>query len=226
MARSVHTRPKRILALQRQHALYERRGAAALSRRYRGLRVAKEHGVVESMVPPTSGDIAHIRVPRVAVAPAPSGWFYPVDRSEIVDLLRFFGPEVTYGLRLIRLVPPPSSSVLRFGALLVPGEIRLFALRPPPWLLPGMLSENAARRLSTAGAIIECVREGLQTVVDWPDDTLHDFVLFDVLMHEVGHHIVQQHTGKRSGRVLRTKDHEAFADRFARRCRQEHATHG
>jgi hypothetical protein len=26
--------------------------------------------------------------------------------------------------------------------------------------------------------------------------------------------------------VLRTKDHEAFADRFARRCRQEHATHG
>jgi hypothetical protein len=63
----------------------------------------------------------------------------------------------------------------------------------------------------------------LQTTVDWPGDTLRDFVLFDVLMHEIGHHIVQQYTGNRAGRVMRTRDHEAFAERFARRCREEFA---
>jgi hypothetical protein len=163
----------------------------------------------------------------VSVTRAPNGWFYPIDRREIHEILRFFGPEATYGLRLIRMIPPPQpSKVLRFGSLWVPGEIRLFALLPPPWTLPGSLSDEAARRLSAAGAVIERVGGGLQTIVKWPHDTLHDFVLFDVLMHEIGHHIVQQYTGKRTGRVMRTKDHEAFADRFARRCREEYASRG
>jgi hypothetical protein len=41
-----------------------------------------------------------------------------------------------------------------------------------------------------------------------------------VLMHEVGHHLIQQYKGKRRARVARTRDHEAFADGFARRCRR------
>lgn len=227
MGRSVHTRPKRILAFQRQRAPYDRRGVAALSRRYRGLRIAKEHGAVDVVVRSSGGSVDQVLVPRVMITRAPSGWFYPVDREEIVQILGFFGPEVTYGLRMIRLIPPSRySNLLRFGSLLVPGEIRLFALHPPPWTLPGVLSDEAARRLSAAGAVMESVGDGPQTSVEWPNDTLHDFVLFDVLMHEVGHHIVQQYTGKRSGRVLRTKDHEAFADRFAQRCREEYAARG
>jgi Zn-dependent peptidase ImmA (M78 family) len=45
-------------------------------------------------------------------------------------------------------------------------------------------------------------------------------MLFDVLMHEVGHHLIQHHKGKRQARVARTRDHEAFADAFARRWRE------
>ena len=43
--------------------------------------------------------------------------------------------------------------------------------------------------------------------------------LFDVLMHEIGHHLIQHYKGKRTVRRARTADHEAFADRFAQRCR-------
>jgi hypothetical protein len=60
---------------------------------------------------------------------------------------------------------------------------------------------------------------GTLTVVTWPGATLRDFMLFDVLMHEIGHHLIQQYKGKRPARVVRTRDHEAFADRFAERCR-------
>ncbi|HEX3723591.1 MAG TPA: hypothetical protein VHV31_12425 [Nitrolancea sp.] len=164
------------------------------------------------------------RLPRVTATRAPRGWYYPANRSDIVHLLRFFGPEVTYGLKSIELIPAPSLSKRpRLGALVVPGQIKLYALRPSPWVLTGTVSNAERQRLTRAGAVVSVVGGGLQTTVDWPGDTLRDFVLFDVLMHEIGHHIVQQYTGNRAGRVLRTRDHEAFAERFARRCREEFA---
>jgi hypothetical protein len=40
-------------------------------------------------------------------------------------------------------------------------------------------------------------------------------MLFDVLLHEIGHHVLQHGKGKRLVRIARTRDHEAFATRFA-----------
>jgi hypothetical protein len=57
------------------------------------------------------------------------------------------------------------------------------------------------------------------TLVDWPADTLRRFILEEVLLHELGHHALQHHKAKRRARIARTKDHEAFAARFAVRQR-------
>jgi hypothetical protein len=108
---------------------------------------------------------------------------------------------------------------LLLGTLLVPGRIVLYDQPPSPWLLPGRLSATEQERLSRAGAVIELAGAGSQTVIVWPGTTLRDFMLFDVLMHEVGHHIIQHYKGKRHVRVVRTKNHETFADHFAHRCR-------
>ena len=226
MARSVQTRPRRILARDRLRAAYAPRGVAGLSRKFRQLRLVKEQGMSVSAV--SSQDAARVdfsvRLPRITIARPPHGRYHPAERSDIVDLLRFFGPEVYYGLRSIELVPPPvGSNQLRLGSLLVPGRIKLFALLPSPWMLRGTLTETEMQRLSRAGANLQILGDGLQTIVQWPSETLRDFVLFDVLMHEIGHHVVQQYTGKRSERVRRTRDHEAFADHFARRARLEYA---
>ena len=40
-------------------------------------------------------------------------------------------------------------------------------------------------------------------------------MLRDVLLHEIGHHVLQHGKGKRGVRIARTRDHEAFATRFA-----------
>jgi len=105
------------------------------------------------------------------------------------------------------------------GHLSVPGRIVIYDQPPSPWSVPGTLPEREQDRLRRAGAIVEPSDDGLKTTVSWPEGTLKDFILFEVLMHEVGHHVIQQYKGKRGVRVARTKDHEAFADHFAYRCR-------
>jgi len=90
----------------------------------------------------------------------------------------------------------------------------------PPWRLPGTLPSEQACRLTRAGAALEAAGAG-PTIVRWEPDALRGFVLHDVLLHELGHHVIQQYTGKRSARVRRTRDHEALAERHARRWRAQ-----
>jgi hypothetical protein len=221
MSRSVHTRPRRVLAPARVIAPHEPRGAGDRSARYVAARELKEHGLVcEARVSVLVERVTPL--PRVIVRQPGPGRSHPADRRDVLRVLRFFGAEYTYGLRAVELRPaPPDVAVgrLRFGSLRVPGHIRLYDQPPPPWLLPGTLSARERARLEQAGALVERAMAGGATRVEWPGTTLRDFMLFDVLMHEIGHHMVQQYTGKRRARVLRTKDHEAFADRLAARCR-------
>jgi hypothetical protein len=105
-----------------------------------------------------------------------------------------------------------------FGQLVQPGIIRLFDQPSSPWLLQGALPHQEAQRLTEAGAMLAERAAGV--TVTWPDDTLRKFMLFGVLLHEVGHHILQFHKGKRSVRVVRSRDHEVFAENFVRRHRE------
>lgn len=84
------------------------------------------------------------------------------------------------------------------------------------------LTEDQEGKLRNAGARVECQPIGAATTISWPGQTLRDFMLFEVLMHEIRHHVIQQYKGKRTVRVVRTRDHEAAADRFAARCRAEY----
>ena len=137
-------------------------------------------------------------------------------------MLAFFGEECVYGLRSIELVRGNGPPGFPFGVLTVHGRIQLFDLPQPPWALPGSLRGVDRGSLEQAGATIEVPSGGLQTVIRWPGASLKEFFLFDVLMHEVAHHMIQQYRGKRSARVMRTRDHEAVAASFARWCRTEY----
>nr|BFE61159.1 hypothetical protein GCM10020063_056850 [Dactylosporangium thailandense] len=155
------------------------------------------------------------RVP-VRARPARPGFRHPATPADIAALLAFFGPAATYGLRGIELRQRTAASPA-VAALRVPGHVLLFEQPEPPWLLPGRLTPPALGRLRRAGALIA---EGpAATRVDWPGSTLRDFVLFDGLMHEIGHHTVQHAANKRRTAAMRTADHERRADAFAARAR-------
>lgn len=222
MSRSVHTRPRSILAASRVRAPYHRRRVAAIRRPQRELRALKERGVHAVETEPGDSLERAEWLPRIVARRLSPGWHHPASRQDVTRVLRFFGPEVSYGVQSIELRACPADGWgrVRFGMLVVPGQVRLFAQPLPPWTVPGTIPPHELERFSRAGAKIYLTANRMQTIVDWPGDTLRQFMLFDVLMHELGHHLVQQYSGKRRSRALRTCDHEAFAERFAMRCRQ------
>lgn len=159
-------------------------------------------------------------VAGIHVAPARAGFVHPATPRDIRELLAFFGPLAVYGLRSVELRhavdPGCSCGRLLVARLHVPGRVVLYEQPRPPWVVRG-LSARALARLRRAGAVLDVA--AAVTRVEWPDETLRDFVLFEGLMHEIGHHLVQHHRGKRSVRVMRTADHERCADAFAAACR-------
>jgi len=229
MARSKHTRPARVLAASRIRAPYEPRGSGDTSSLYGIARLLKELGMVPAPVPgcgacDSGADREPVPLPRLRLQRPGPGYLHPATRADITALLSFFDAPCIYGLRSIALVHGESAPYgrLQIARLVVPGRIFLYAQPNPPWLLRGRLTHIDEERLHRAGANVERIGGAGHTIVSWPGQTLRDYLLFDGLMHEIGHHLIQQYRGKRTVRLARTKDHEAFADHFAYQCRLLH----
>lgn len=229
MSRSKHTRPYEILAADRVRAPYEARGHGDPSTERAAARALKELGVVPSPAGRPALADQPSPLPRLVVKRPRPGRTHPLSRADIVEALHFFGEACVYGLQSISLVSSASRSMgpeILLGAYVAPGRVLLFDQPASPWQLAGRLSDTAIQRLERAGAAVDVADGGLGTTVTWPGDTLRTFVLFDGLMHEIGHHILQHSRGKRGIRILRTKDHEKLADRFAQRCRVLYGARG
>ena len=170
-------------------------------------------------MPEQHDPINSIEPVRVRTTRPRSGFIHPIGRPQILDVLDFFGPLAFYGLRAIELrhVDQEERGVPVLARLRVPGTVILYEQRASPWTIAGRLSEESLSRLRDAGAIVDIGPSA--TVIDWPEGTLAKFMLFDGLLHEVGHHLIQHHSGKRTARVMRTADHERAAERFAAACR-------
>jgi hypothetical protein len=222
MSRSKHTRPYHILAAGRVRAPYEPRRRDDISSERTVGRALKELGIVlDATRNGIEGEEAS-PLPRLVVKRPRHGRFHPLSRADVSEALRFFGESCVYGLRSISLVNGVNQSTARgvlLGAYVAPGRVLLFDQLPSPWKLAGRLPEEVVRRLHRAGANVDMPDGDFLTVVTWPGETLRTFLLFDGLMHEIGHHIIQHSKGKRCVRIVRTKDHEELADRFAQKCR-------
>jgi hypothetical protein len=144
---------------------------------------------------------------------------HPACSADIARILSFFGPAAVYGLRGIELRQRSTDDAGPVvAALRVPGLVLLFEQPAPPWVLSGRLTEVATARLQRAGARVASGQAG--TRVEWPGSTLRDFLLFEGLMHEIGHHMMQHSARKQRTRAMRTADHERRADAYAMRARR------
>ena len=229
MSRSVHTRPLEFRADSRARSPYASRGEGdarlerAERRRLKALGMARLVPGDAPLVPADARlERAEVRrLPRVVVrAPLP-GHVHGATKVEVEELLRALGPEVHYGLRSIELGGPSPARGLVLGRFEAPGRIRVFGVPRPPWRLAAQAPETG--QLLAAGARLARGERG-ELLLEWPGSTLRDFVLRHVLLHEIGHHLLQHHAGKRLVPIARTRDHEAFAERFARRARERLAT--
>jgi len=223
MARSKSTEPLRLRAVRRLSAPHDSRsvGDATIERRL--AQFLRERGVAFESTPRRKLAAAPIPLPRIIIRRPRNGHSHPLEKSDIVTALRLVGERCFYGLRSVELIQGSSSLLggnLTLARLTVPGRILIYDLPPSPWVLPGRVARPEHKRLLVGGADVEFISQPQHTVVRWPGDSLREFMLFEVLMHEIGHHLLQHNKGKRTGRVTRTGDHEAFAHLFALRCRR------
>jgi hypothetical protein len=159
---------------------------------------------------------------RIIVRPPRRGFHHPAGKQDVMVMLEAVGQAACYGLRSVELGRSPAGGAappLVFGRYHAPGRIVLVEQPLPPWRLPALLPGGTARRLRRAGAVLTRLPAAGATLVDWPPDTLRRFMLEEILLHELGHHVLQHEKGKRPERIARTRDHEAFARRFARQLR-------
>jgi hypothetical protein len=160
--------------------------------------------------------------PRIIIQSPRPGYIHPFGKADILRILDFIGAEALYGLRSIELRQQRATTACGlppFGQLIVPGRIKVYEQPIPPWRFPGALPESETEYMRRAGAKVDINQEIKATFVHWPKDSFRNFMIFEVLVHEIGHHILQHNAGKRTQRIARTRDHEAFARRFSDRYR-------
>ena len=143
----------------------------------------------------------------------------PLHPQEIRAFLHCIGPSAVYGLRVIRLrqecLLNPSGIV--FAEYVVPGEIHLYAVPASPWQFRFVLSRFDREAFIRHGASVHVDQSRSQTTVYWTPNGLKSYLLYEVLAHEIGHHILQHNKGKRQAQIRRRFDHEACADLYSRR---------
>ncbi len=216
MSHSKHTRPLFVRAPDRLREPWAPRSLGDSTRERRRRRALKELG----LGPPTPASPrapADWPLPRIIRRRPRPSFFHPVDIADVAALLRRLGPTSCYGLRSIELRQGSPGGGWLLGRLQVPGRVILFDQPPRPWLVSAPDSE--LRRFAEAGAQVEPLGSGEAVRVLWPEGALRAFMLHDVLLHELGHHLLQHHKGKRLARVTRRLDHERTAERHAGRLR-------
>lgn len=213
MARSVHTRPRRIRAESRVRAPFAPRGSEDARRARAARRALGAQGLLPVAELARSERLE--RLPGIVVHPPRPGHQHAAGAVEIAEVLVLLGATFWYGLHRIEL---RRGAELTLGRFVAPGRIELFDVPVPPWKLQAVDAPSESR-LMRAGA--ELRRDGRDAlIVAWPGDTLRAFVLRDVLVHELGHHVVHHRAGKRDVASARTCDHEAAAELVAERARR------
>ena len=124
-----------------------------------------------------------------------------------------------YGLRAIRLRQECllNSSGIVFAEYVVPGEICLYAVPATPWQFPFVPSRSDLEAFAQHGANVHIDELRDQATICWTPNGLKSYLLYEVLAHEIGHHILQHNKGKRQAQIRRRFDHEACADLYSRR---------
>ena len=77
---------------------------------------------------------------------------------------------------------PETKGLHSFGRLEAPGRIKIYEQPRPPWTVFGAIAEDDILRFERYGALVECRESPIVTTIDWPDDNLKEFMLFDVLL--------------------------------------------
>lgn len=168
--------------------------------------------------PTTTHEPIAAKLPICVSKPCP-GTFHPLRPRDIRGLLEQAGGASAYGLNRIRMRYECAflSDAVLFGEYLLAGEIHLYAVPPSPWRIPFVPAEEDIAAFRRHGARVLVSEARQMTTVEWSEEGLRGFYLYEVLAHELGHHLLHYHRGKRLAVTCRRSDHERRAELTRRR---------
>jgi hypothetical protein len=212
MTRSVHTDPIDIRAARRLTSPHDRRSHGDSRMWRRPTRRAElSRAIRRDGRPRPARSVVTTRIIRHAPG---DGYAHPAGRADVRRFLDQLPARYRYKLHAIELrpVPPAGSPNARpLGRLLPDGRVILYAQPHSPWVLGGLLTDHEQTRLTQAGAEVSMDCRSCLTIVTWPADRLRNFMLQDVLLHELAHHLLQVRRVTRAIPTTRASDHEAYA---------------
>jgi hypothetical protein len=206
MSRSLHT--------QKYSCRAERRLARSTSRRSSEALLLNGRGAKQ---PPQASSQLSVQLVRPQL-----GFFHPVRPSEIRCFLSLIGPQAIYGLRAITLhgESPWKDQNILLGEYRLPGEIILYAVPNAPWKLDFLPANEDLKAFQRHCREIQIDTRLQQVTLHWQPEELRRFYLFEVLAHELGHHLKQYRSGKPSQPCCRLSEHEIWAELFRLRVSQ------
>ena len=159
------------------------------------------------------------RQPRIVTQKPLPGFVLPLRSCDVRLFLTRLGPAAAYGLCEVRLRRECLFGTIgvTFAEYILPGRIDVYAVPASPWRLAFVPPPADLQAIGRYAARVDVNQAARQTTVWWEPGGLTAFFLYEVLAHEIGHHVLQQHRGKRSAQVCRRADHESCADLYARR---------
>lgn len=165
-----------------------------------------------------------LRQPRITTQRPLPGFVLPLQVSDTRRFLTRLGPASVYGLREVRLRQECLFGLrgVTFAEYILSGILDIYAVPASPWRLAFVPCAADLRTFRRYAAHVDVNETARRTAIRWEPNGLTNFFLYEVLAHEIGHHVLQQHKGKRPAQVCRRADHEACADIYARRVLSRH----
>lgn len=161
-------------------------------------------------------------LPRIAVHRPHPGFVHPATTADLTRVLDALGEAHLHGLKSIGLVEARQAATdgqPTFARLLDTGSILLFEQPKPPWMFSGSLDEGLLVRFREAGAIVTPTDGCTPTLVDWPAETLRDFMIFDVLLQEIVDHVQRRDNAGKNASMTTGEDVASVRQRIATRLR-------
>lgn len=152
------------------------------------------------------------QMPRIVNRKPRIGDIHPLTRDQIATYLLLVPPAYVYGLKAIELRPRKNAVGCPYGRYSVDEKrIWLYSCPAREWHFSEETWPCHKGVLSDGAKIITSENAGKEVVVEWNDPIDIELFFVDTLLHELGHHYVNQYRSSR-GRPTTNSRNEALAD--------------
>jgi hypothetical protein len=145
-------------------------------------------------------------MPRIVARKPRTGDIHPLTRNTIWNYLQLVPPAYVYGLKAVELRPRKDAVGCPYG-LYSPVEKRIWLYSCPSreWHFSNEIWTRHKGVLASGAQVVTSGNASNDVVVEWNDPFDIELLFVDVLLHELGHHYVNQYRSSRGAPATRSR---------------------